>query len=181
MYSENLEFPGAEADSSLTKLFVATPFNASDAHVRSGTIRTGSKLTVPPRDLRLLTRLSRSARMPYRIVMRSRIILSLAAGCSERATALTLRMSRATVTRWRQRYEQDGIDGLRRDRPGRGRRPRLAPGVIAERAMALACDLQKRGERVSLRRIARELGISYASLQRLHKARSAQWSPGVRL
>lgn len=153
-----------------TKVGGARNYGSRNRH-RPVTARwTGSKLTVPPADIRELTRLSRSPGIAYRLVVRSRIILSLASGNTERLTAAALRVSRTTVARWRARYEQNGIDGLRRDRAGRGRRPRVSRLSLWTRAADAARDLRTRGERVSLKQIARHIGVSYASLQRCQQA-----------
>jgi transposase len=133
--------------------------------------RSDSKLTVPPADRRELIRLSRSPGIAYRIVIRSRIVLELAAGRSNREAAAVLRVSRATVARWRKRYRRGGVVALLRDLPGRGRRRRFSTSVVLAAAAAAARRLRTRGRRVSLRALAREIGISYASLQR--RTRSA--------
>lgn len=137
---------------------------AVDMPIRS--TRSDSKLTVSPADLRELRRLSRSPRVAYCVVVRSRIVLELAAGASNREAAALLRVSYATVARWRNRYQQLGADGLLRDRTGRGRRARFDTTALLEATAAAARCLQLRGRRVSLRGLARELRISYSSLQR---------------
>ena len=61
---------------------------------------------------------------PQRVVFRARVILLLADGLTERATARQLNTSRQTVSLWRLRVEQEGIATILRDRPGRGRKPK---------------------------------------------------------
>lgn len=73
--------------------------------------------------------LERWVRMPtaeQRIVRRSQIVLLLGEGLAAREVARRLGVSRQTVDLWRRRYAEEGRDALTRDRPGRGRKPRLA-------------------------------------------------------
>lgn len=123
---------------------------------------------MPAADLEELIRLSRSRASSYRVVQRSRILVALARGASSREVSRTHGVSRATVARWRERYLQAGLAGVLRDRAGRGRPPRTPATVVERRAVVLAAEMQSRGEPVSLRRLARGLGVSYASLQRLN-------------
>jgi len=138
----------------------------------------GSKLAMPAEDLEQLRRHSRSPASSYRVVLRSRILLGLAAGQSERAVARRERVTRATVRRWRQRYLGAGLVGVFRDRAGRGRPPRASAALLVPRAQAMVAVLCARGERVSLRRIARALGVSYPALQRLNARTSGAVWPG---
>ena len=78
----------AMADSRATKVGNRTHYGRKTLQGAATARRTGSKLAVPPADIPELTRLSRSAGVAYRLVLRSRIILSLAAGRGERLTAV---------------------------------------------------------------------------------------------
>jgi len=69
---------------------------------------------------------SQAPTAPYRLVLRSRIVLLLAAGHSGRQVAEQLNISRNTVDLWRVRFNAGGCAGIRKDRPGRGRKPRTA-------------------------------------------------------
>lgn len=72
--------------------------------------------------------LERWVRMPtseQRTVRRSRIVLLLDEGLTAREVARRLGVSRQTVDLWRRRYAEEGREALTRDRPGRGRKPRL--------------------------------------------------------
>jgi len=63
-----------------------------------------------------------------RLRLRCRIVLASADGLGNDQIAADLRISRVTVAQWRKRFLDGGIDGLR-DRPGRGRVARSAPGL----------------------------------------------------
>jgi hypothetical protein len=68
----------------------------------------------------------RAGTTPQRLVLRSRIVLALAGGSSGRETARALGISRHTVDLWRARFSEARCAALEHDRPGRGRRPRVA-------------------------------------------------------
>jgi hypothetical protein len=77
---------------------------------------------VDARDRAILERWTRARTTPQRIVLRSRMILLLADGCSAREAARRLAVSRHTVDLWRRRYTEAGCSALTTDRPGRGRK-----------------------------------------------------------
>jgi DNA-binding transcriptional regulator YiaG len=70
-----------------------------------------------------------SRSMDPRIAQRCRIILVLADGLTTSGVARTLRTTRATVRVWHDRFRREGLDGLLRDKPGRGRKPVVDPLV----------------------------------------------------
>ncbi|MEK7730314.1 MAG: IS630 family transposase [Planctomycetota bacterium] len=60
---------------------------------------------------------------PQQVALRSQIVLAAAEGQSDNAIARQLEVNRKTVTLWRGRFEQEGLDGLWEVAPGRGRKP----------------------------------------------------------
>jgi hypothetical protein len=65
---------------------------------------------------------------PYRDVMRAKAILSAADGLSNKEIGERMGCSRQTVSGWRIRFCQDGLQGLE-DRPRPGRPRRFSPGA----------------------------------------------------
>ena len=63
--------------------------------------------------------------------MRARIILRRVAGLSQEQVAAELGVSKACVNKWSQRFDREGLAGLQ-DRPGRGRRPSIAPEKVEQ-------------------------------------------------
>ncbi|WP_204041357.1 helix-turn-helix domain-containing protein [Acrocarpospora phusangensis] len=88
---------------------------------------------------RRLKKLAHSHTAPYQQVIRIRIVLDAAHGYSNARIALRQRVHLDTVRRWRGRYADQGVDGLK-DRPRSGRPPRFTPVQRAE-VKALACRL----------------------------------------
>src|SRR3984893_483695 len=74
----------------------------------------------------------------HRDVWRARIVLAAAGGASNAAIGRALGVCDDTVRKWRRRFCQHGIDGLR-DRPRTGR-PRHFPATVVAEVKALACE-----------------------------------------
>jgi DNA-directed RNA polymerase specialized sigma24 family protein len=76
-------------------------------------------LQVDATERELLTTWSKSQVLPQRQVMRAKICLLAAAGTPNLEIARRLGCSLPTVGKWRQRFQEAGMDGLG-DQPGRG-------------------------------------------------------------
>lgn len=94
-------------------------------------------LTYPQR--RLLIARARRASGEHRDVLRARIVLAAADGASNAAIARELGVGVDTVRKWRRRFSEDGLNGLR-DRPRSGR-PRTFEATVVAEVKALACAL----------------------------------------
>src|SRR5579859_7056191 len=60
---------------------------------------------------------------PQQVALRCRIVLAVAAGQGESATATELGTNRKTVRLWRTRFAEGGLESLWEVAPGRGRKP----------------------------------------------------------
>jgi transposase len=81
----------------------------------------------------------RTPTAPYRQVLRAKVVLLAAAGDSNAHIAERLQVTGNTVRKWRRRFSQQGLVGLR-DRPRSGR-PRRFPAAVVAEAKAIACEL----------------------------------------
>ena len=61
-------------------------------------------------------------------VFRARLILALADGATYEQIMTSLQTSAPTISRWKRRFEQDGIDGL--DPRHKGSQPRVADAAL---------------------------------------------------
>ena len=86
-----------------------------------------------------LESVSRRASAPFRLVLRSRIVLLAAAGTANRVIAERLGICEDTARKWRRRYCEQGIEGLA-DAPRPGR-PRVFPARVVAGVKALACEM----------------------------------------
>lgn len=75
---------------------------------------------------RTLVEVARRYTAPYGEVVRAKIVLMASEGLSNTEIAQRLDLPREVVSRWRQRYGVEGIDGLA-DRGRSGRRPTFSP------------------------------------------------------
>jgi transposase len=121
-------------------------------------------------DRKILEGWVRSGKTEQRIAFRAKIILKAADGLSNHAIAKTLSTSRPTVIDWRSRYEQEGTQGLTSDRP-RGKAfaalPKAKETAIIERTLK---EKPKAATHWSCRSMAKTVGVSSASVQRIWNA-----------
>src|ERR1700758_4435236 len=88
------------------------------------------KVTAPQREV--LETLSRSQTAAHRDVQRAKALLMACDGFATTRIAKELGVSPATVTRWRECFAQDGLNGSVKIRSGRGRKPSISPEKVAE-------------------------------------------------
>src|SRR5512140_1877981 len=88
---------------------------------------------------RLLLARARRSSGEHRDVLRARIVLAAAGGAANAGIARELAVGVDTVRKWRRRFSEHGLDGLR-DLPRSGRPRAFAAAVVAE-VKALACEL----------------------------------------
>ena len=86
-----------------------------------------------------LGRIARAEKRPWREVQRARIVLYAAEGRSDVEIAARLDTSAGIVGRWRRRFFEERLEGLK-DRPRAGRPRRFPPEQVAE-VKAIACEL----------------------------------------
>jgi transposase len=107
--------------------------------VAGGGGRSPFQITLRVSERRLLKALVRRGTAEYRQVTRARIVLLAAAGWTNRGIARKLGLAPNTAGKWRKRFYQEGVEGLRdRKRPGR---PRAFPAAVVTACKAIACEL----------------------------------------
>src|SRR5579859_1074990 len=88
------------------------------------------KVTEAQREV--LETLSRSQTAAHRDVQRSKALLMASDGFATTRIGNEIGVSPATVTRWRESFEAEGLKASVKVRPGRGRKPSISPEKIAE-------------------------------------------------
>ena len=114
--------------------------------------------------------LAASAATPPRLVQRARIVLLAAAGRSDREIAAEVATDAGTVARWRRRFLMQRLPGIERDAPRPGRPPSIPTSTIQ---VILRSTLGRRapgGRFWSARSLARDVGVSKTTVQRVWKA-----------
>ena len=118
--------------------------------------------------LQVWARMSTGARA---LALRSRIVLACvdAADQPNGSISGTLGISRATVTKWRNRFAADRLDGLL-DAPRPGR-PRTIAGADVQRVITTTLETTpKDATHWSTRSLAAEVGLSQTAVSRIWRA-----------
>lgn len=100
--------------------------------------RVAAVIKLSRKDQGKLRETLRRGTVPQRDALRARIALMLHEGQTISSIAWTLQVSRPTVTRWRDRLAQSGVEGLHEGR--RAGRPRQIDPAQRLQLLALACE-----------------------------------------
>ena len=130
-------------------------------------MRVAAEIVLTDKERMALTALARSKRSSVRLALRVRIVLRAAQGMQNKDIAAELRVGRAQVGRWRERYAESRLAGIERDLP------RGAPPVTVDVVRLVELTTQgkpKASTHWSTRTMAAELGVSAASVSRHWRA-----------
>lgn len=123
-------------------------------------------LSLTPEQREELSRWAQSRTLPAGDVFRARLILALADGLSYVQIKQTLRTTAPTISRWKQRFEQHGIEGL--EPQHKGSKPRTTTPAVQARVCRKV--QQKPGDgstHWSVRKLSEEIGLSKSSVHRI--------------
>ena len=105
-----------------------------------------------------------------KLVWRARIVLMWAEGAGLTAIVRATGKTKRTAYRWRDRYVERGIEGLERDASRPGRKPPL-PAEAIERVVHMTLNERPPGgTHWSVRKLAKAVGLSPSSVQRIWAA-----------
>jgi len=109
-----------------------------------------------------------SSSLPHRQVIQARALLWAGDGVANEEIARRSGVDSDTVRRWRCRFLERGTAGVGVIAQGRGRKPGLAPGIVAE-VLRVTREEQPSGEATqwSTRSLARRLGIGKDSVAKV--------------
>jgi transposase len=117
-----------------------------------------------------LERNARGRSVPVRVSVRSRIVLLAAGGKRNKQIGEHLGISTRMVGLWRARFLQRGVQGLLKDAPRPGRNPSIEAAVIGAVIHKTTQTTPANATHWSTRTMAREVGISEASVRRIWHA-----------
>jgi transposase len=129
------------------------------------TRRGGVPHPLRPEDRTRLEHWIKSSTTPQRLVLRSRIVLLIAAGSSADDVARRLGVSRPTVRLWVRRFDKGGPQALEHDAPGRGRHAALDPATVFAK-LREANLLDGEGHCTNLHSAASLLGVGVTTVWR---------------
>ena len=107
---------------------------------------------------------------PQKLVWRARIVLMWAAGAGVTAIVRATGKTKKTAYRWRARYIERGVRGLERDASRPGRKKPLDTAMIARVVDMTLHEKPPAGTHCSARKLARTVGLSHTSVQRIWAA-----------
>lgn len=111
---------------------------------------------------------------PPKHVERAQVVLAAAERGPVQRVAMRLGVSRPMVWRWQQRFAEEGADGLLRDKTRKPGKPPILAETVA-RVVALTCaDPPHQATHWTGRAMARAVGISLTSVQRIWAAHKLQ-------
>jgi transposase len=119
---------------------------------------------------RKLEQQARGRSTAARVVLRSRIVLLAADGLQNKQIAAILKVAPRMVTLWRGRFLYQGIAGLLKDAPRPGRTPSITTEVTAILIAKTTLSTPANATQWSTRTMAREMGVSKASVSRIWRA-----------
>ncbi|MDY7104081.1 MAG: IS630 family transposase [Actinomycetota bacterium] len=93
-------------------------------------MKTAEPLVVSDEQRRALDAMARSSSLPHRKVVQARALLLAADGVATNEVARRCSTTADSVRSWRRRFEAEGVDGVGRIAPGRGRKPGIPVGVV---------------------------------------------------
>lgn len=117
----------------------------------------------------MVTRAADSISTQSRVAFRARLVFALDSGVSYTKVEQEFQTTTSTISRWKHRFDEQGLEGLKSKHQGR------APQKDLRRRLTnwLRTRQQSGKEEVSCRKIARELGMSKSTVHRL--LRAGQW------
>jgi len=132
-----------------------------------------SKTTMPillsPEERVTLDSWGRGRSLPYRNVIRSKIITMAADGALNQDIAQTLGISRPTIQLWRERFLALRLPGLEKDAPRPGRKPKVPMKKVRAVIEATLHTPPLNATHWSTRSMAKAQGLSQATVHRIWK------------
>ena len=133
-------------------------------------MRPSKRINVSDKDRLQLNQVVRNGNTPQKVALRARIVMLSADGFPTGEIMRQLGTTTPTITRWRDRYETDGIPGLLKDRRRPGRKRRIEEAKVREVVERTLKEKPSRATHWSTRSLASVVGLSPASIQRIWKA-----------
>ena len=133
-------------------------------------MRVAQPIELNEEDRRKLEQQARVRSIAARVVLRSRIILLAAAGLQNKQIAEKLKVAPRMATLWRDRFSKLGIEGLLKDAPRPGHPPSITAELTASLIEKTTQSTPANATHWSTRSMAKEIGISKASVSRIWRA-----------
>ncbi len=124
-------------------------------------------LPLSPEQRRTLETWVRAHSTPQSVVLRARIVLAAGDGDANNAIAERLKTTRSTVLLWRERFAKQGLSGLRKVAPGRGRKPSIPAATIRQIVDKTLHETPPGATHWSCQSMALVVGVSHDTVNRV--------------
>ena len=124
-------------------------------------------LTLSESEINRLEQWIRAGSTPQQVVLRARIIVSAAHGCTDQYIARALKVQRRTAALWRRRVREQGIGCVWEIAPGRGRKAHYDRAAVARMVEATLQTKPAGATHWSTRTLARVQGVSKNTIHRV--------------
>ncbi len=132
-------------------------------------MRVARKIELPEEVREELERHARSRTTTVRLAARAKMILMAAEGKQDQEIAEELGVARQTVARWRSRFLASGVEGIEKDAPRAGRKPKIGPRRVQKIVRMTTQEKPVDATHWSTRSMAEATGLSASSVRRIWK------------
>jgi transposase len=133
-------------------------------------VRVAVEIVLSDEEGRELSRLSKSRSVSVRLAERSRIVLLASEGKTNEEIGEELGITRQKAGRWRKRYAESGLEGIVRDAPRPGRKPKISSRKVAQVIRLTTQTTPKDATHWSQRLMSEKVGVSMSSVGRIWKS-----------
>jgi transposase len=133
-------------------------------------MRVARPIVLTPESRLQLERQARGRCVPMRVAVRSRIVLLAADGKQHKQISEELKIGTRMAGLWRERFLRQGVAGLLKDTPRPGRTPSIPAATVQTVVKKTTQSTPANETHWSTRTMAREVGISEASVRRIWHA-----------
>ncbi len=133
-------------------------------------MRQRTAIDVSPADRRRLEAVVADRNSRQKHVWRAKVALAAADGHDTTTIGRRAGLSRPSVRRWRERFAQEGVAGLLRDKTRRPGTPPLPPAVVDRVVELTLADPPGEATHWTGRMMAKAVGVSLRSVQRIWAA-----------
>jgi len=132
-------------------------------------MRTGISLTVTADDRRRLEAIVADRNTPQKHVWRARIVLLTAAGAGTNTIMREAGVSKTVVWRWQERFMQEGVAGLLRDKTRPPGRPHVEADRVVEVVRLTQGEPPHEATHWTARAMAAASGLAVSTVQEIWK------------
>jgi transposase len=133
-------------------------------------MRTGIEVTVSSEDRLRLEAIVSDRNAKQKHVKRAKVILTTADGCGTNEVMRRSGLSKPVVWRWQERFMHEGVEGLLRDKTRPPGKPPLRPEIVQRVIDLTLAGPPPHATHWSGRMMAKAVGISLRSVQRIWEA-----------